>query len=136
MNAEIGHFALILAFAVAIFQMVVPMIGAHKGWTGWIESARPAALAQFGLIAISFAALTMAFISSDFSVRLVYENSHTAKPMIYKISGVWGNHEGSMLLWVLILALFGAAAAIFDANLPPSLQISHSSHKTACYPGR
>ncbi|WP_374633843.1 heme lyase CcmF/NrfE family subunit [Paracoccus sp. (in: a-proteobacteria)] len=122
MNAEIGHFALILAFAVAIFQMVVPMIGAHKGWTGWIESARPAALAQFGLIAISFAALTMAFISSDFSVRLVYENSHTAKPMIYKISGVWGNHEGSMLLWVLILALFGAAAAIFDANLPPSLR--------------
>ncbi|MBP6677695.1 MAG: heme lyase CcmF/NrfE family subunit [Paracoccus sp.] len=122
MNAEIGHFALILAFAVAIFQMVVPMIGAHKGWTGWIESARPAALAQFGLIAISFTALTMAFISSDFSVRLVYENSHTAKPLIYKISGVWGNHEGSMLLWVLILALFGAAAAIFDANLPPSLR--------------
>ena len=122
MNAEIGHFALILAFAVAIFQMVVPMIGAHKGWTGWIESARPAALAQFGLIAISFTALTMAFISSDFSVRLVYENSHTAKPLIYKISGVWGNHEGSMLLWVLILALFGAAAATFDANLPPSLR--------------
>ena len=122
MNAEIGHFALILAFAVAIFQMVVPMIGAHKGWTGWIESARPAALAQFGLIAISFTALTMAFISSDFSVRLVYENSHTAKPLIYKISGVWGNHEGSMLLWVLILSLFGAAAATFDANLPPSLR--------------
>ena len=122
MNAEIGHFALILAFAVAIFQMVVPMIGAQKGWSGWIDSARPAALAQFGLIAISFAALTMAFVSSDFSVRLVYENSHTAKPMIYKISGVWGNHEGSMLLWVLILSLFGAAAATFDANLPPSLR--------------
>ncbi len=122
MNAEIGHFALILAFAVAIFQMVVPMIGAQKGWSGWIDSARPAALAQFGLIAISFVALTMAFVSSDFSVRLVYENSHTAKPLIYKISGVWGNHEGSMLLWVLILALFGAAAAVFDANLPPSLR--------------
>jgi cytochrome c-type biogenesis protein CcmF len=64
----------------------------------------------------------MAFVTSDFSVVLVYENSHTAKPMLYKISGVWGNHEGSMLLWVLILALFGAAAATFDANLPPSLR--------------
>ncbi|MTH77471.1 heme lyase CcmF/NrfE family subunit [Paracoccus aestuariivivens] len=122
MNAEIGHFALILAFAVAVFQMIVPMIGAAKGWTGWIESARPAAVAQMGLIAISFAALTMAFVTSDFSVKLVFENSHTAKPLIYKISGVWGNHEGSMLLWVLILALFGAAAAVFDANLPPSLR--------------
>nr|WP_155043568.1 heme lyase CcmF/NrfE family subunit [Paracoccus shanxieyensis] len=102
--------------------MIVPMIGASKGWSGWIDSARPAAVAQFGLIAISFAALTVAFVTSDFSLKLVYENSHTAKPMIYKISGVWGNHEGSMLLWVLILALFGAAAAVFDANLPPSLR--------------
>ncbi|MFH5773532.1 heme lyase CcmF/NrfE family subunit [Paracoccus sp. NGMCC 1.201697] len=122
MNAEIGHFALILAFAVAVFQMTVPFIGAARGWTGWIESARPAALAQFGLIAISFVALTLAFVNSDFSVRLVYENSHTAKPMIYKISGVWGNHEGSMLLWVMILALFGAAAAVFDVHLPPRLR--------------
>ncbi|HWL55064.1 MAG TPA: hypothetical protein VNQ78_00145, partial [Paracoccus sp. (in: a-proteobacteria)] len=64
MNAEIGHFALILAFAVAMFQMVVPMIGAAKGWTGWIESARPAALAQFGLIAVSFVALTLSFVTS------------------------------------------------------------------------
>ncbi|UXU74766.1 MULTISPECIES: heme lyase CcmF/NrfE family subunit [unclassified Paracoccus (in: a-proteobacteria)] len=122
MIAEIGHFALILAFVVAIFQMIVPMVGAAQGRSNWIDSARPAALAQFGLIAISFAALTIAFVTSDFSVALVYENSHTAKPMIYKISGVWGNHEGSMLLWVLILALFGAAAATFDANLPPSLR--------------
>ncbi|MFT4013269.1 MAG: heme lyase CcmF/NrfE family subunit [Paracoccus sp. (in: a-proteobacteria)] len=122
MNAEIGHFTLILALAVALFQMIVPMLGAAKGWSGWIDSARPAAIAQFGLIAISFAALTIAFVQSDFSVRLVYENSHTAKPLIYKISGVWGNHEGSMLLWVLILALFGAAGATFDANLPPRLR--------------
>ncbi|CAM3741661.1 heme lyase CcmF/NrfE family subunit [Paracoccus yeei] len=122
MIAEIGHFALILAFAVAIFQMIVPMIGAARGWSGWIDSARPAAVAQFGLIGIAFAALTVAFVTSDFSVLLVYENSHTAKPMLYKISGVWGNHEGSMLLWVLILALFGAAAAVFDANLPPRLR--------------
>ena len=122
MIAEIGHFALVLAFAVALFQMIVPMIGAARGWGGWIDSARPAALAQFGLIGIAFAALTMAFVTSDFSVLLVYENSHTAKPMLYKISGVWGNHEGSMLLWVLILSLFGAAAATFDANLPPRLR--------------
>ncbi len=122
MIAEIGHFALILAFVVAVFQTIVPMIGAAKGWGGWIDSARPAALAQFGLIGLSFAALTVAFVTSDFSVKLVYDNSHTAKPMIYKISGVWGNHEGSMLLWVLILALFGAAAASFDANLPPRLR--------------
>lgn len=122
MIAEIGHFTLILAFVVAIFQMIVPMVGAQKGWPAWIESARPAALAQFLLVLISFVALTISFVTSDFSVVLVYENSHTAKPMIYKISGVWGNHEGSMLLWVLILALFGAACAAFDPNLPPKLR--------------
>ncbi|RNF33481.1 heme lyase CcmF/NrfE family subunit [Paracoccus methylarcula] len=102
--------------------MIVPMIGAARGWQGWMDSARPAAMAQFLLTGLSFAALTMAFVTSDFSLKLVYENSHTAKPMIYKISGVWGNHEGSMLLWVLILALFGAAAAVFGGNLPPSLR--------------
>ncbi|AUM73860.1 heme lyase CcmF/NrfE family subunit [Paracoccus jeotgali] len=122
MIAELGHFTLILAFAVALFQSSVPLIGAWKGWDRWIESARPAALAQFGLVGLSFAALTVSFVTSDFSVQLVYENSHTAKPMLYKISGVWGNHEGSMLLWVLILALFGAAAAVFGAHLPPSLR--------------
>ncbi|WP_265499952.1 heme lyase CcmF/NrfE family subunit [Paracoccus beibuensis] len=122
MIAEYGHFALILAFAVAVYQMTIPMVGAAKGWHGWMESARPAALAQLLLMAISFAALTIAFVTSDFSVTLVYENSHTSKPLIYKISGVWGNHEGSMLLWVLILALFGAAAALFGGNLPPSLR--------------
>ena len=110
MTAEFGHFALILAFAVSLFQMVVPMVGASKGWGAWMDSARPAAVAQFLLVGLSFAALTVAFVTSDFSLKLVYENSHTAKPMLYKISGVWGNHEGSMLLWVLILALFGAAA--------------------------
>lgn len=122
MIAEFGHFALILAFAVSLYQTIVPMVGASRGWGPWMESARPAAVAQFGLVGLSFAALTVAFITSDFSLKLVYENSHTAKPMIYKISGVWGNHEGSMLLWVLILALFGAAAAVFGTNLPPALR--------------
>jgi len=122
MIAELGHFALILALAVALWQSVVPLWGAATGNAPAMESARPAAVAQFGLIAIAFAALTAAFVTSDFSVRLVYENSHTLKPMLYKISGVWGNHEGSMLLWVLILALFGAAAASFDDSMPPTLR--------------
>ncbi|MBA4489777.1 heme lyase CcmF/NrfE family subunit [Paracoccus sp. S1E-3] len=122
MIAELGHFALILAFAVSLFQCSIPLYGAHRGWPAWMEAARPAAVAQFGLVGIAFAALTVAFVTSDFSVVLVYENSHSAKPMLYKFSGVWGNHEGSMLLWVLILSLFGAAAATFGADLPPSLR--------------
>ncbi|WBU57514.1 heme lyase CcmF/NrfE family subunit [Paracoccus sediminicola] len=122
MIAELGHFALILAFAVSLFQTAVPLIGAAKGWPAWMEAARPAAIAQLGLVGLSFAALTVAFVTSDFSLVLVYENSHSAKPLIYKFSGTWGNHEGSMLLWVLILALFGACAALFGAQLPPSLR--------------
>ncbi len=82
----------------------------------------PAATAQFLLVTVAFAALTYAFVTSDFSLRLVVLNSHTDKPMLYKVSGVWGNHEGSMLLWVVILALFGACAAWFGNNLPPSLR--------------
>ncbi|MBF9033420.1 heme lyase CcmF/NrfE family subunit [Rhodobacterales bacterium HKCCE2091] len=122
MFIELGHFALILAFMVALFQAVVPMVGAARGMPGLMAVARPAALAQFGLTAISFAALTYAFVTSDFSVSLVVANSHTAKPMLYKIAGVWGNHEGSLLLWVLILTLFGAVAALFGDNLPPRLK--------------
>ncbi len=119
---ELGHFALILAFAVAAVQATVPLIGAHKGWAGWMAVGEPAASAHFLLIAFSFGALTWAFVTSDFSLQLVYANSHTGKPMLYKISGVWGNHEGSMLLWVLILAGFGASAAWFGAALPPRLR--------------
>ena len=122
MIAELGHYALILAFAISLVQSVVPLIGAHKGWGDWMAAAQPMASAQFALIALSFAALTWAFVTSDFSVALVVDNSHTAKPMIYKISGVWGNHEGSLLLWVLILVLFGACAAWFGGNLPATLQ--------------
>ncbi|MBF9027834.1 heme lyase CcmF/NrfE family subunit [Rhodobacterales bacterium FZCC0188] len=122
MIVEIGHFALVLAFAVAVFQVIVPMIGAHKNWSAWMAVASPAASLQFALVAISFAALTYAFVTSDFSLNLVVANSHTDKPLLYKISGVWGNHEGSLLLWVLILALFGASAAWFGGNLPPRLR--------------
>jgi len=122
MITELGHFALILAFLVALVQAVVPMVGAHKRWHGWMALAEPAATAQFLLMAFAFGALMHAFIVSDFSLRLVVLNSHSAKPMLYKISGTWGNHEGSMLLWVLILTLFGATAAWFGGNLPPTLR--------------
>ena len=122
MIVEMGHFALILASVVAVVQMVVPMVGAQKGWRGWMAVAEPAASAQFLLTGAAFAALTYAFVTSDFSLRLVVLNSHTDKPMLYKISGVWGNHEGSMLLWVWILTLFGACAAWFGGGLPPSLR--------------
>ncbi|KMW56630.1 Cytochrome c heme lyase subunit CcmF [Candidatus Rhodobacter oscarellae] len=122
MIAELGHFALILAFVVAIVQMVVPFVGAQKGWRSWMAVAEPAASAQFFLTLASFAALTYAFVVSDFSVRLVWSNSHTDKPMLYKVTGVWGNHEGSMLLWILILTLFGACAAWFGQNLPATLR--------------
>ncbi len=122
MITELGHFALILAAMLAVVQMVIPLIGAHKRWSGWMAVAEPAAQAQFFFVAFSFGALMWAFITSDFSVLLVTENSHSLKPMLYKISGTWGNHEGSMLLWVLIVSLFGAAASIWGGGLPPTLK--------------
>jgi len=122
MIIELGHFALILALGVALLQTVVPFVGARNGWRNWMEVAAPAATAQFLLIGFAFAALTRAFLTSDFSVELVYANSHSAKPWLYKLTGVWGNHEGSMLLWVLILSGFGAAAAAFGGNLPLPLK--------------
>ncbi len=122
MITELGHFALILAFLTALFGAIVPLIGAHKRWQGWMAMSEPAAIAQFLLTLAAFAALTHAFVTSDFSLRLVVLNSHSAKPLLYKFSGVWGNHEGSMLLWVLIVTAFGAAAAVFGGNLPPTLR--------------
>ena len=122
MFVELGHFTLILALLVAVVQTVMPLVGAHKGWRGWMAIAEPAATVQFFLLGFSFAALTYAFATSDFSVRLVTLNSHTAKPMLYKITGVWGNHEGSLLLWTVILAFFGALAAWFGTNLPDRLR--------------
>ncbi|RZW05433.1 MAG: heme lyase CcmF/NrfE family subunit [Rhodobacteraceae bacterium] len=122
MIVETGHFTLILALLVACVQCALPLVGAHKGWRGWMAVAGPAALAQAALLAFSFSALTYAFVTSDFSVRLVVANSHTLKPMLYKVTGVWGNHEGSMLLWCLILAVFGALVALFGGNLPERLK--------------
>ncbi len=122
MITELGHFALILAFMVAIVQTVVPLIGAQKRWSSWMAVAEPAATLQFLLLAVSFGALTYAFVTSDFSLKVVVQNSHSAKPLFYRVTGVWGNHEGSMLLWVMIIALYGALIAWFGGGLPPTLR--------------
>lgn len=122
MIPELGHFALILALAVALVQGTLPLIGASRGDLRLMALGRTAALTQAFLVLLAFGALTQAYVTSDFSVLNVVDNSHSAKPLLYKISGVWGNHEGSMLLWALILALFGAAVAIFGNNLPDTLR--------------
>ncbi|MDV6226529.1 heme lyase CcmF/NrfE family subunit [Nitratireductor aquimarinus] len=122
MSIELGHFALVLAFALALVQMSVPIIGAQLRNETLMRVAEPAAITSFMLVALSFMALTSAYIQSDFSVLNVWENSHSAKPMLFKITGTWGNHEGSMLLWVLILVFFGALVAFFGRNLPLSLR--------------
>jgi cytochrome c-type biogenesis protein CcmF len=119
---ELGHFAVVLALLVAILQMVVPAWGAHVRDRRLMAVAEPAALCQFGLLLVAFLSLMNAYITSDFSVANVAANSHSTKPLLYRISGVWGNHEGSMVLWVLILSLFGAAVAAFGRNLPPTLK--------------
>src|SRR3954447_11803727 len=122
MITEIGHFSLILALCVAVLQAVVPLAGASRNDPALTAWARPAALTQFLFVGIAFLALTNAYIVSDFSVANVAANSNSLKPLLYRISGVWSNHEGSMLLWVFILALFGAAVALFGRNLPPALR--------------
>ena len=122
MIPEIGLFALALALCLALVQAMLPLAGAARGEESWMQAAAPAALGQFVFILVAFLALMQAYVVSDFSVANVAQNSHTAKPLLYKISGVWGNHEGSMLLWVLILAAFGSAVALFGGNLPLSLK--------------
>ncbi len=122
MLIEIGHFALAVALGLSLVQMVVPIWGVRRNDLALARVGEPAALGVFALVLIAFAILTHAYIVSDFSVQNVVENSHSAKPFIYKISGVWGNHEGSMLLWVLILALFGALVALSRKSLPERLR--------------
>jgi cytochrome c-type biogenesis protein CcmF len=122
MIAEVGHYALVLALGVALLQAVAPLLGARRGDEVLMGVAGPTALAQFALVAASFAALTACYVTSDFTVANVFENSHSAMPLIYKFTSVWGNHEGSMLLWVLILSLFGALVAVFGGNLPAALK--------------
>lgn len=122
MIIEFGHFALVLALIVALVQSVLPLIGSLRGDPALMAIGPKASGMQLLLVAAAFACLSYAYLTSDFSVLNVIENSHSSKPLIYKLSGVWGNHEGSMLLWVLILALFGAAVAVFGGDLPVRLR--------------
>ncbi|NJM34346.1 MAG: heme lyase CcmF/NrfE family subunit [Rhodomicrobium sp.] len=122
MVAEIGHFALILTLTLAIAQSLVPLIGTHYGDLKLMRFASSAAVGQMVFLTVAFAALMASYVMSDFSVLNVAENSNSAMPLIYKVTATWGNHEGSMLLWVLILAIFGAAVAIFGNNLPSPLK--------------
>ena len=122
MIPELGHYALVLALALALVQSIAPMIGALTRDEALMRLAKSTALMQFVFVALSFGALTVCYVTSDFSVANVYENSHSMMPLVYKITSTWGNHEGSMLLWVLILALFGAAVAAFGGNLPATLK--------------
>ena len=117
MVPEIGHFALVLALALALVQSVLPIWGAARNDLMWMKSATWSSLGQVFFTAIAFAALMTSFVQSDFTVVNVVENSHSLKPLLYKISGTWGSHEGSLLLWVLILTVFGAMVAVTANNV-------------------
>jgi len=121
MLAELGHFALILALLVACVQATLPLWGAWREIAAWQALARPAAFAQFGLVALSFAALTACFVNNDFSVSYVAQHSNSLLPTVYRVAAVWGGHEGSLLLWVLMLALWTAAVAAFSFSLPQAM---------------
>ena len=114
---ELGHFSLIIALSMALSQSVLPLIGAHKGHAAWMAMARPSARGQFIFVAIAYACLTHAFVTNDFSVLLAARHSNTALPLVYKFTAVWGNHEGSILLWSLILAGWTLAVSIFSKQL-------------------
>jgi len=122
MIAELGHYLLVLALGLALLQAILPMIGAARGDGRMMMLGQPAAYGQFFFSFLAFLALSYAYVISDFSVAVVARNSHSLKPLLYKISGVWGNHEGSLLFWVMFLALFGAMVAYFGRGLPQSLR--------------
>jgi cytochrome c-type biogenesis protein CcmF len=122
MIVEIGHFALALALGVAVVQSIVPLWGVARHDRALASVGSAAALTCFLLVALAFAALVASYVRSDFSVENVVANSHSTQPLIYKLTSVWGNHEGSMLLWVLILTLFGALVALSRRSLPVRLR--------------
>ena len=118
MIPEIGQFALILALSLAVCQGVLPLIGAHKNDAAMMGVARTAATGQFLFVAVAFACLTWAFVTDDFSVLYVANHSQLSLPTVYKVSAVWGAHEGSLLMWILILAAWTLAVARFSSGLP------------------
>lgn len=121
MIAEIGHYALYLALILSLAQASLPLVGAAQKDAIFLRSARYFALGQFSFIGLAFLCLLTVFAQSDFSVLLVAEHSHSREPLIYKLAGAWGNHEGSLLLWVLILAFFGALTALFQGKAHPKM---------------
>ncbi|MDH3639500.1 MAG: heme lyase CcmF/NrfE family subunit, partial [Gammaproteobacteria bacterium] len=121
MVPEIGHIALLIALFMAIVQMTFPVIGAARNIPGWIAVAKPAARAQLLFIAVAYGCLTYSFIVHDFSVAYVAQNSNSALPLMYRISGVWGAHEGSLLLWALVLALWTGAVTVFSRSIPDEM---------------
>ncbi len=122
MIAELGHYALVLALSLSLVQSIVPFWGARTGDTVLMQAGTTCAIAGFLATLIAFAALTYSYVTSDFSLLNVWQNSHTSKPLLYKYTAVWGNHEGSMLLWVLMLTLFSALLAAFATALPARLK--------------
>ena len=122
MIAEVGHFALLLALTTSLVQASLPLIGAQRQDRSLMALGSFAAVISFLLVALSFIAAAAAFVTDDFSVQLVAANSQTIKPLVYKITGLWANHEGSMLLWVLILVVFAALIALFGVNIPRPLK--------------
>ena len=120
MAIELGHFALILAFAIATASAMLGLWAWRQGDRVGLM-LRQGALLQFLLVAAAFAALIQAFVVSDFSLAIAWQHSHSAQPLLFKITSVWGNHEGSMVLWVLILVGMGAAVSMFGSNLPRDL---------------
>jgi cytochrome c-type biogenesis protein CcmF len=118
MVPELGHFALVLALVITVAQASVPLLGSFVGNRRWMEMARPLARGQLTFVAIAFVALLHAFLTDDFSVEYVAGHSNTLMPLLYKVSAIWGGHEGSLLLWALMAAGWGAAVAAFSKNLP------------------
>ncbi len=118
MTAELGQIALILALCLALSQTVFGLVGAHRGWSNWMSVVRPATVGQAGFVALAFLLLVAAFLGNDFSVQYVAANSNSELPTIYRVAAVWGAHEGSMLLWALILALWSLAVALLSRSLP------------------
>jgi cytochrome c-type biogenesis protein CcmF len=119
MIPELGQVALLLALGVALIQGTLPLAGAARGRADWMALARPAAQTHFLLVAIAFACLTSAFVRNDFSVLYVAGNSNSALPLAYRIAGVWGGHEGSLLLWLMMLSVWMLAVAQLSRHLPP-----------------
>jgi cytochrome c-type biogenesis protein CcmF len=122
MIAELGHFALIIALCVAIVQGVVPLLGAWRGVPEWMALAVPATRAQFLFVLLAYLSLTYAFVAKDFSVAYVTQNANAQLPLFYRISAVWGAHEGSILLWTLILAIWSLAVSIASGALPDAFR--------------